>query len=134
MVNATGSPDCQEGRSQLAGSSPALPTTPAWYGKTYPYTPPLTLKQRLEAVWNDPRIGNPNRFLHWHESERGNVFITFGRLNLYYGVGRLPSFRKPRNILAWPSRRKAPLTNSYRTAWIASNNIGEDGLCQHSMN
>jgi hypothetical protein len=134
LVNAPGSPDCPEGRSQTGGSSPPLPTTPAWYGRTHrgpagpvwPSIACLSLRERLEAVWADPRIANPLRTVYWREDMVG--YDKFSRYNLFYSLGRMWPMLKSRR------HRASPLPRNYAAAWTTYNNIGDDGKCQPSMN
>jgi len=61
----------------------------------------LSLKQRLDAVWNDPRVACPSHLVRWREEPFG--YIIHRELGLYYDKGspRHPKRKRIKTGYTW---------------------------------
>ncbi len=49
----------------------------------------MTLKERLDAVWNDKRIASATHWVKWNEKGRNSSgYSTFDEFKLWYYKGR----------------------------------------------
>lgn len=71
----------------------------------------MTLKQRLDAVWQHERIACANHLVRWNEKQIG--YSTFRDLSLWYTKG---TSRKPKQKKI--SKCYSILSKNYQAVWL----------------